>query len=128
MKSIAYELRDLTAEDMFPMFQIISKIGVSEFKTAFESASVKDALSKNDGSDGSIEQIGIAVAFDLAGIILSNISKAKDDIFLLLANLSGMKKSEIASLPMATFTNMVIDVIKKEEFNDFFQVVSTSFK
>lgn len=34
MTEKAFELRDLTADDIFPMCQIISKIGVKEFSTA----------------------------------------------------------------------------------------------
>ena len=33
----AYELRNLTADDVFPMFKIVSKIGIKEFKACFES-------------------------------------------------------------------------------------------
>lgn len=31
-------------------------------------------------------------------------------------------------MPISEFTNMIIDVIKKDEFKDFFQVVSRLFK
>ena len=41
----AYELRHLEADDVFPMFQIISKIGVKEFKSCFESPDVQKAIS-----------------------------------------------------------------------------------
>ena len=37
-----YTLRTLTADDMFPMFQIISKIGIKEFKNCFDNPSRKD--------------------------------------------------------------------------------------
>lgn len=44
-------------------------------------------------------------------------------IYQLLSGLSGMNKKEIAALPMNVFLSMIIDVIKKEEFKDFFQDV-----
>ena len=50
------------------------------------------------------------------------------DSYKLLSGLSGMKESEIAELPMNTFVKMVIDVIKKDEFKDFIQVVSELFE
>jgi hypothetical protein len=39
-----------------------------------------------------------------------------------------MKEKEIAALDMITFSQMVMDVIRKEEFRDFFTAVSESFK
>ena len=40
----------------------------------------------------------------------------------------GMTEKEIAALPLGTFTQMIVDVFKKEEFSDFFQVVSGLLK
>ena len=126
----AYVLRSLTADDMFPMFQILSKIGIKEFKSCFESARIKSVLTKTaEGKEElDADAIGMMVFMDIAGILLANLPKAKDDIYLLLSQLSGMAKKEIAALPMVTFTEMVVDVIRKEEFKDFFQVVSRLFK
>ena len=126
----AYELRSLTADDIFPMFQIISKIGIKEFKSCFEAPDVKKAIGViNAGGDSKdLNAVGLVVALDMATILVSNLPKAKDDIYQLLSQLSGMGKKDIASLPMATFTQMIIDVVRKEEFADFFQVVSTLFK
>ena len=41
---------------------------------------------------------------------------------------TSMDKKEIESLPMVTFAEMVIDVFRKQEFMDFFKLVSTLFK
>ena len=130
-KAKAFELRTLTADDMFPMFNIISKIGIKEFKRCFESPDVQKAVSgMASGKNGQDEltAVGMAVAFDLASVILSNVFKCKDDIYLLLSQLSGMTKKEIASLPMGTFMEMIVAVIKKDEFKDFFQAVTGLFR
>ena len=128
----AYELRRLTADDVFPMFQILSKIGIKEFKACFEGPEVLDIIKKAASGSRNKEDVqttvGVAVAFDLAGIVISNLPKCKDDIYLFLAQLSGMTAGDIAALPMATFFEMIIDVIKKDEFRDFFGAVSKLFK
>ena len=121
----AYELRNLTAEDMFPMFQILSKIGVKEFRSCFEADDIKKVASE-DGVD--VQAVGLSVMLNIGGVILSNVGKCKEDIYQLLAQLSGMTKKEIAALPMNTFVEMVIDVFKKDEFKDFFQAVSKLLK
>ena len=131
-KAKAYELRDLTADDIFPMFQIISKIGIREFKSCFESENVKKLVAEMTSGKESQENlkatVGVTVAFDIASVILSNLSNCKDDIYLLLAQLSGMTTKAIAALPMMTFMEMIIDVIKKKEFKDFFQAAVKLFK
>lgn len=125
-----YTLRTLTADDMFPMFSIISKIGLKEFKDCFASKQAKDAITKaNAEAEGEIDvsSVGVVIAFDVASIIFSNIGKCKDDIYALLSGLSGMSKKEIAALPMNVFMTMIVDVVKKEEFADFFQAVARLF-
>ena len=131
-KAKSYELRDLTADDIFPMFQIISKIGIREFKSCFESENVKKLVAEMTSGKESQENlkatVGVTVAFDIASVIFSNLSNCKDDIYLLLAQLSGMTTKAIAALPMMTFMEMVVDVIKKKEFKDFFQAAVKLFK
>lgn len=130
-KAKAYELRELTADDMFPMFQIISKIGIKEFKSCFDSENVRKLvadMSSGESADDMKTSVGLALAVDLASVILSNIGNCKDDIYLLLSQLSGMKTKDIAKLPMSVFVGMIIDVIKKKEFTDFFQDVVKLFK
>ncbi len=131
MTDKAFELRQLTADDIFPMFQIISKIGVREFKSCFESEEVRNAImdmASGAKDQGKVNAIGLTVAVDIAGVIISNLYKCKDDIYQLLSQLSGMKTKEIAALPAATFMEMVVSVIKKEEFKDFFQGVTKLLK
>lgn len=131
-KEKAFELRSLEADDMFPMFQIVSKIGIKEFKSCFESAAVQEAISKlaaeKKNDKGAVAAVGMMVAFDVVGILMTNISKAKEDIYFLLSNLSGMSRDEIAKLPPKTFMEMIVAVVKKEEFLDFFQGVSELLK
>lgn len=135
----AFELRNLTADDMFPMFQIISKIGVKEFKNCFSSPETKDAIAAARANKGNEEvndeaetdnlnAVGVSIALDIASVILANIGNCKNDIYQLLSQLSGMPVKEVAQLPMLTFTEMVIAVIKKEEFKDFFKAAARLFK
>lgn len=127
--AIAYELRSLKAEDMFPMFNILSKIGIKEFKHCFEDPAIQNAIARTAaGEESEASAVGMTVVFDVAGILMENLPKAKEDIYLLLSQLSGISKKDIADLPMIVFTQMIVDVIRKEEFKDFFQVVSKLFK
>lgn len=131
-----YELRDLQADDLFIVINIVNKIGIKEFKACFESEEVKAAVlnmakaKEDDEADESADvvSIGISVALDIATILLANIGKCKNDIYALLAQLSGLTVGDIAKLPVKTFTGMVIDLVKQEEFADFFQDAVKLFK
>ena len=132
MTEKTYTLRGLTAEDVFPMLKIISGIGLKEFKSCFDSAELRDEIKnmsqgKEEGETVDRTAVGLMIAADIASIIFANLPKCKDDIYQLLSGLSGMKKKEIAELPMNVFLAMIVDVIKKEEFKDFFQDVAGLF-
>ena len=122
----AYTLRTLTADDMFPMFQIISKIGIKEFKHSFDNPEIIKAFRAEGGTN--IESLGVEIAFDMAGVLMGNLPVAKDSIYTFLASVAGMTKQDIAALPMDVFFEMIIDVIKKDEFRDFFKAVKKLLK
>lgn len=132
MSEATYTLRSLQGADIFPMSAIIKKIGVKEFKNAFQDEEIKDLVkSINSGEmskDAAANQAGMAVILNIVDVVLGNLPRAEKDIYKFLASLSGMKPDEVAALPMATFTAMVIDVIQKDEFKDFIKVVSRLFK
>ena len=122
----AYTLRALEAKDVFLMSKIIGAIGIKEFKIAFESDELKSMI--GSAGDTDVMSVGISVFMDIAGIILNNLPKCEKDVYIFLGSLSGMDAKQIESLPMVTFTEMIIDVIKKEEFKDFMKVVSKLLK
>lgn len=117
----AYTLRNLEAKDVFIVSKILSQIGLKEFKEAFD-------LKLFSAEEKDIEAVGMAVFFDMSQVLLGNLPKCENDIYSFLASLSDIEVKEIESLPMNTFIEMVIDVFRKEEFTDFFKLVSKLFK
>ena len=122
-----YTLRKLEAKDIAPMASILSKIGLKEVKNCFSPDDMK-AIAGGDGSIEAVGAVGVSVAFEIAGVILSNYERCQNDVFSFLASLSGMDKKQIEALPLDTFAEIVIDVVKKEDFRDFMKVVSKLFK
>lgn len=123
METTTFEFRQLEAKDIAAMASILSKIGIKELKGCFQSVDIRGLAEK-----GNAEVLGVTIAIDAAGVILANYEKCQDDIFKFLASLSGKKKQEIETLSPAEFAEMVIAVVQKEEFKDFFTVVSKLFK
>lgn len=131
-----YTFRLLNATDVFPMFTIISKIGVNEFTACFGKDGIKDLIKqmtgKKEGEKQGEEQnaaiVGISVALEIANVIFANLQKAEKDIYQLLSQASNLTVEEVQALGFAEFAEMVIDFIKKDEFADFIKVVSKLFK
>ena len=125
-----YTLKRLQSRDVFPMLRILSKIGISELKECFSSPEVAKAISKatESGKDVDLSAVGVSVALDMAGIIVDNLPKCEQDIYLFLSQLSGLKPQEIAEMDAIVFFEMIVDVIKKPEFKDFIRVVSGLLK
>lgn len=124
-----YELRALEARDVFLMSKIIKSIGVKQLRDCF-SAEAIDAMTREEGEQDEklLVAAGAEVFLNIADVVLMNIGNCEEDIYAFLANLSGFDKEEVAALPMNTFVEMIIDVVKKDEFGDFIKVVSKLFK
>lgn len=117
----SYEIRPLVATDMGMICKVISLIGIRQFKECFK----LDDLKKSTDED--VEEIGFGIVFDIAGIIISNIPRAENEIQTLLASLTGMSVSKIKALPFAVYGEMIIEVVTKDDFKDFFKRVMKLF-
>lgn len=127
-----YVFRELQADDTFLMFSILSKIGINKITDAFGQDAVNKLVAsmtseESKATENTIRNLGISVVLEMANIVLGNLPKCKEDIYQLLANTSNLTVLQVKKLNFATFTKMVIDFIKKEEFKDFIKVVSESF-
>jgi hypothetical protein len=130
-----YTFRTLSTVDVFPMFKIISSIGINEFMMCLESDSLKNVINmltnkeeSEDDVDNIIAMGAIAGFLEIANVIMGNIGKCEKDIYQLLSQTSNLSIEQVKGLDMVTFFEMVIDFIKKDEFKDFIKVVSKLFK
>ena len=133
-----YKFRPLCGEDVFPMFKIISKIGVKEFNACFENDGIKHLIAgmmgekmkqaDEAGEDPSVSVTYISVILEVADVLFTNIAKCENEVFQMLSRTSNLSVEQVKKLPLAQFTEMVIDFIKKDEFRDFIKVVSKLFK
>lgn len=125
-----YEFRTLQSKDIFPMLKIISKLGINQFKESFSPNNVKKVIDANGKvkKDELDSIVGINIVFDIAQIILTNINKCQNDIYNFLASVSNLERDEIEKMSPAEFLQMIIDLLQKEEFKDFFGVVSKLIK
>lgn len=121
-----FELRKLTAIDIAPVTKILSRIGFTKFKDVFNSIDIKEIA--KGGKNIDLTDVGIVVAVDFAGVILENYENVQDLLFDWLASVAGKEKTEIEALSLAEFAELLYRVTQKEEFKDFFKVVSKFLK
>ena len=141
-----YKLRALCAEDIFPVMTIIRKIGIKEFKDCFSKETLENIVDMfingaakvenkegetNDSEDNTLVAVGISIlpsVLDIADVLLTNIPKCETDFYKFLESISNLSVEEIRKMNMVDFFEMIVDVVKKEEFKDFIKVVSKLFK
>lgn len=134
-----YELLPLEARHIMPMLTLIRKIGFKELKNTINEDVIKKIVGifnvsdEHDDGGGKIDfaEIGLELlptVADILDVILANIEKAEKEIFGFLESISNLTSDEIKHLPLALFAQMVADVVRKEEFGDFFGVVSKFIK
>lgn len=131
MSETKFELRELKSADLFPMFAILSKIGFKDLKESLSADTISgllEAVKSEESEEAKTTALGFSIIMEVVEVIMKNLPYCEKEIYNFLAGLSGMTAKEIADLPMVTFTEMVIAVIQKDEFKDFFKVVSGLFK
>lgn len=114
-----YELRPLAASDMGAICKIMTAIGIKQFKDCFKLDDFKKV--------NNVEELGFSIVFDIVGIILANFPKAEEEIQAFLASVSGKKVGDIKKMPFADYGEMIMDVVTKEDFKDFFERVMKLF-
>lgn len=127
-----YTFRTLSAGDVFPMATLISKIGINKFAACLESenvlAAIKSLTSEEQQSDSGAMIAAGSVILEIVNVVFSNLEDCRTDIYRMLESTSNLSAEEISELSMPVFFEMIIEFVKKEEFKDFFKVVSKLLK
>lgn len=117
------------------MFEILSKIGFQDLKQVMDVDKIEsfmDAVHNSDkvkeGNVDPVKVLGVSVIADVLQIVMKNLPSCRKEIYTFLSNISGMKVKEIGELPPGHLVRMITQVIRMDEFMDFFSAVSELFK
>lgn len=128
-KEETIEIRPLSAKDIFPMVKIIRKIGLNDFGKCFEPEEINAITATfSGGTEELTRMVGMNVVLKIVDVILENLPAVGEEVFMFLASLTGKTKTEVEDLPMDVFFNLVVDVLKREEFVGFMKAVSKLLK
>ena len=110
-----YTLRKFNDGDLFPILKIFKKIGIKDCKEAFVQVA---------SGEKTVKEIGILATFDLADILIGNLTKAEEEVYSLYADMSGLSVDEIRSMEFGTLPLMIMDSFNEVKNTSFFKVLS----
>ena len=123
-----FELRKMTSTDIFPMCTIIKKIGIDEVKKMMSSPDLMALVSDSKGKEDRATAVGMSFMLDIASLIVGNLPKCEADLYKFLASMAKTTEKELREISPADFLELVIAVIRHEDFKDFFKVASQLLK
>ena len=110
-----YTLRKFSDGDLFPILKILKKIGIKDCKEAFM---------QGETGEATLKQVGLLTAFDIADILIGNLTKVEEEVYSLYAEMSGLSVEEIKEMEFGTLPLMILDSINEVKNTSFFKVLS----
>lgn len=110
-----YTLRKLENRDLFPLLQILKKVGIKDCKEAFIQVA---------SGEKSVKEVGILASFDLIDILIGNIGKAEGELYSFYSDLSGIPVEKLMTMEFGTLPLMIIDSFSEVKNTSFFKVLS----
>ena len=129
-----YEMRSLQASDIFSVVKILNGIGLNNVKEAInieEINEIRKTMTEDNSEDNSekvYSQVGVKVVMSITTVILENLPKVENDLYTFVGSVIGVKPKDVAKMDMGEFMDLLIAIIKKEEFKDFFKRASKLIK
>ena len=110
-----YTLRKFNDGDLFPILKILKKIGIKDCKEAFVQVA---------SGEKTVKEIGIIASFDLADILIGNLTKVEEEVYSLYSDMSGIPADEIKAMEFGTLPLMIMDSFNGVKNTSFFKVLS----
>lgn len=121
-----FRFKDLTVDNAFDFCEVLAAIGVEQVISAFD----KDEIQQLQESGEDIKGIGVVIAVKVCGILIKNISKARNEICKFFANCmewdngTVVTLEEVKKFKLKQFVIMIKDFAKKDDLVDFFEGVA----
>ena len=125
-----YNMRNLQATDLFSVVKILNGIGLKNIKESIDFEEINKIRKgmTEDNADAVTSQVGVNVVMSIATVILENLPKVENDLYTFVGSVIGVKAKDVAKMDMGDFMDVLITIIQKEEFKDFFKRASKLIK
>ena len=125
-----HNMRNLQATDIFSVVKILNGIGLKNIKESIDFEEInkirKGMTEKN--ADVISSQVGLNIVMSVATVIVENLPKIENDLYSFIGSVIGIKTKDVAKMDMGEFMDVLISIIQKEEFKDFFKRASKLIK
>lgn len=121
-----FRFKDLTVDNAFDFCEVLAVIGIEQVIAAFD----KDEIQQLQKSNTDVKEVGIVVATKVCGVLIKNMSKARNEICSFFANCmewdngTSVTSDEVKRFKLKQFATMVKDFAKKDDIVDFFEGVA----
>ena len=121
-----YNMRNLQATDIFSVVKILNGIGLKNIKESIDFEEINKIRKgmTEDNADAVTSQVGVNVVMSIATVILENLPNVESDLYNFIGSVIDMKAKEVAKMDMGEFMDVLIAIIQKDEFKDFFKRAS----
>ena len=125
-----YTMRNLQATDIFSVVKILNGIGLKNVKEAIDFEEINKIRKgmTEENTDVISSQVGLNVVMSLATVIIENLPKVENDLYNFIGSVIDVKAKDVAKMDMGEFMDVLITIIQKEEFKDFFKRASKLIK
>lgn len=124
-----YVLHELQAQHLFLLTRVISKLDLKSLASIFASkVDVTKVAEDGQADEDAVRNIGYDTIIEIVGMVIENLPNCQNDLFKFLAAISNLSEKQVAALPLNHFVNMVSDVVRKDEFADFFTACAKFLK
>ena len=125
-----YNMRNLQATEIFSVVKILNGIGLKNIKESIDFEEINKIRKgmTEDNADAVTSQVGVNVVMSIATVILENLPNVESDLYNFIGSVIDMKAKEVAKMDMGEFMDVLITIIQKEEFKDFFKRASKLIK
>lgn len=123
-------MRELQTDDLFLLINVIEEFGIDDIVSALEKLDVGQYATTGEDGKTAVDEtaLGLAVSKELGMLLIKNISRCKASLYKLLAELKGVKSSEIGKQSPVQTVKDIKELLGKEEFRDLFTVALESLK
>lgn len=118
--------RPLKGTDIFLLTSIIGKMGVKNLMRCWDAPDVREARENSDSEN--VEKLGQLIFLGVIDVVLERLEYCEGSICRLLSKLYDMSEAEIKDLGATEYIKMFMDVVKDENFVDFFKQAYESVK
>lgn len=119
------ELRRLQATDLFMITKIIKGIGIDKITKALDvKALLSASAAEKSGEKVDVRAVGVDVVMSVVSIIIENLADVEQDVYKFTGSVASMKPSDVAKMDIGDFMDLIVAIVKKEEFTDFFKRAS----